>query len=174
MKTKLVLIFLFLAATAFAQQPPQAPPGQPGPRPPASTPRPGDHDFMADMHQNLFPPDFVMRNRQAINLTNEQSEFIKNEVLKSQSKFTELQWQMMSEQENASTLLKADHVDETAALAELDKILNLEREIKRAQLGLVIRIKNKLTPDQLAKLRQLKQQGGAMATPHPEPPGGDE
>lgn len=148
LKTTTVL-FLFLCVLGFAQD-----------RTPQAS-RPSDDPI----GQNLFPPDLVMRNRQAIALTAEQSEFIKNEVQKAQANFTDLQWQMMAEQETLASLLKQDHVDETQALAELDKVLNLERTIKHAQVSLVLRIKNRLTPEQQAKLRELKQQ-----EPPPVPP----
>jgi Spy/CpxP family protein refolding chaperone len=150
MKQKAVLVLvLLLSVTAIAQD-----------RPPQPGPRPGDDPIA----QNLFPPDLVMRHRQAIGLSAEQSEFIRTEVQKSQARFTDLQWQMMGEQETMANLLKQGHADEAQVLAELDKVLNLEREIKRAQLSLVIRIKNQLTPEQQAKLRELKQQ-----EPQPQP-----
>jgi len=124
-------------------------------------PHPGDDPIA----RNLFPPDLVMRNRQAIALTTEQSEFIKTEVQKVQAHFTDLQWQMMAEQEALASLLKQEHTDEAQVLAELDKVLNLEREVKRAQISLVLRIKNKLTPEQQAKLRELKQQEATPVSP---------
>jgi len=43
-------------------------------------------------------------------------------------------------------------VNEQNVLAQLDKVLDKEREIKRTQLALMIRIKNKLTPDQQDRL----------------------
>jgi len=126
---------------------------------------PQPHSGDDPIAQNLFPPDFVMRNRQAIALTTEQSEFIKTEVQKVQARFTDLQWQMMAEQEALASLLKQDHADEAQVLAELDKVLNLEREIKRAQISLVLRIKNRLSPEQQAKMRELRHQEAPTLTP---------
>jgi Spy/CpxP family protein refolding chaperone len=45
-------------------------------------------------------------------------------------------------------------------LDEVDRILNLEREIKRAQVGLMVRIKNMLTPAQQAKLSDIRSRMG--------------
>ena len=50
---------------------------------------------------------------------------------------------------------QAASVDEQKVLAQLDKILNLERELKRTQLMVALRIKNKLTEEQQNKLREL-------------------
>jgi hypothetical protein len=55
-----------------------------------------------------------------------------------------------------SALLGQNTPDEQQVMAQLDKVLNVEREIKRAQLGLMVRLKGKLTPDQQAHLRQLR------------------
>jgi Spy/CpxP family protein refolding chaperone len=41
-------------------------------------------------------------------------------------------------------------------MSQLDKVLNSEREIKRTQISLLIRIKNKLTPEQQAQLQKLR------------------
>jgi hypothetical protein len=41
-------------------------------------------------------------------------------------------------------------------MAQLDKVLNTEREVKRTQIALMVRIKNKLTPEQQSRLRQLR------------------
>ncbi len=54
------------------------------------------------------------------------------------------------------SLVKQERIDEQSVLAELDKILDLEREIKRAQISLVVKIKNTLTPEQQARLQELK------------------
>ena len=43
-------------------------------------------------------------------------------------------------------------MDEQQAVAQLEKVLAVEREIKRGQVAFMIRLKNKLTPEQQAKL----------------------
>jgi hypothetical protein len=50
-------------------------------------------------------------------------------------------------------------VDESALHQQLDKILDLEREAKHLHIGLVVSIKNLLTPEQQAKLREIAKQG---------------
>ena len=130
-------LLLFAAGAAPAQQPPQPP--QPDP-----------------IGENLFPPELVMQYQQAIGLSEEQRDLIKAEIQKAQARFTDLQWQLQSEVETMASLLKAPRADEQQTLAQLDKILGLERELKRAQFTLVVRIKNILSPEQQARLRELK------------------
>ena len=178
----LCAILLVATVVAFSQQPPEQPPqpqepGQHPPRPagpphqpigaqpaqpqhPDQPPQPAQppHDPLAG---NLFPPEFVMQHRRELGLTEEQKASIKDESIKASTRFNELQWQMQDEMETMATLMKSETVDEQKALAQLDKVLNIEREVKRTQLGLSIRIKNKLTSEQQMKLHELRRY------PHP-------
>lgn len=104
---------------------------------------------------NLFPPELIMQHQQALGLSEEQKNFVKTELLKTQTRFTELQWGLQEEVEKLSAAVKQDQVDETQALAQLDKVLGVEREIKRTYIGLLLRIKNKLTPEQQSRLREI-------------------
>jgi Spy/CpxP family protein refolding chaperone len=61
-----------------------------------------------------------------------------------------------AEGEKMSKLLQPTQVDETQVLEEVDRILALEREMKRTQIGLMVRIKNTLTPAQQAKLMEIR------------------
>lgn len=169
MKSKVIwLCAILLAAAVIAlsqdtpQPGPQQQPGQPGPqaaRPhqpgqPQQPPQPGQpSDPIA---QNLFPPELVMQHRQELGLTDEQRAAIKDEAIKASTRFSEIQWQMQDEMETMVNLMKGASVDEQKVLAQLDKILNIEREVKRTQLALSIRIKNKLTPEQQERLRELQ------------------
>ena len=104
----------------------------------------------------FFPPELVMQHQQSIGLTDQQKTFLKTELRKAQTRFTELQWQLSDESEKLVTLVKQEPADEPAVLAQLDKVLNAEREIKRTQLSLAIQIRNNLTPEQRARLTELR------------------
>jgi Spy/CpxP family protein refolding chaperone len=58
--------------------------------------------------------------------------------------------------EKLVSLVKQPHVDEQQILAQLEKVL--EREVKRAQVTLLVHIKNRLTPQQQAKLEEIRSQ----------------
>jgi len=136
----LCALLLLTAATMYGQQ------MSPDQRPPANDP----------LGENFFPPELVMQHQQAIGLSDEQKNFFKAEFRKAQTRFTELQWQLQDELEKLVAVVKQDSVDESQALAQLDKVLGAEREIKRQQFALVILIKNKLTPEQRARLMEIK------------------
>lgn len=106
--------------------------------------------------ENLFQPELIMQHQQEIGLTDDQKSFLKAETRRVQQSFVELQWQMQDEFEKLFGSLKGERIDETQALAELDKVLDIERQVKRLQIGLLIRIKNNLTPEQQAKLAEIR------------------
>lgn len=133
--SKLCTLLLLAAAPLRAQQPQQDPIGQ-----------------------NVFPPELIMQHQEDVGLTDEQRSYMKNEIHQAQLRFTDLQWKAQDEVEKMVALLKLERVDEQQALAQLDKVVNAEREIKRAQIALLVRIKNKLTPEQQARLREFKSQ----------------
>jgi Spy/CpxP family protein refolding chaperone len=119
----------------------------------AQLPHPGP-DPVGD---NLFAPELIMQHQKAIGLDDAQKASIRSEIAKAQGRFTELQWQLQDAMESLVALLGQNAPDEQQVMAQLDKVLNVEREIKRAQLGLMVRLKGKLTPDQQARLRQLRE-----------------
>ncbi|OJJ17445.1 hypothetical protein BKI52_26600 [marine bacterium AO1-C] len=108
------------------------------------------------MMGDFFPPEMVMRYQQKIGLSNDQQKYISVEMQQAQTIFTELQWTLHREMEKMNQITNQENVKEKEAIAQLEKILNLEKQIKRQQLMLMIRIKNKLTNQQKAALRKLK------------------
>jgi Spy/CpxP family protein refolding chaperone len=69
-----------------------------------------------------------------------------------------MSWQMQAAAEQLGKLLDAQHIDEAKALAQADKVMGIEREVKKAHLTLLIRLKNLLTDVQRQKLAQLRKQ----------------
>ena len=115
-------------------------------QPPASDP----------LNDLMFPPELVMARQNAIGLSDAQKTYLRSEVSKAQTRFTELQWQLQDAMEGLTGLLKQPKADEAQVAAQLDKVLASEREIKHAQIGLLVRIKNNLTEEQQHRLRALR------------------
>jgi Spy/CpxP family protein refolding chaperone len=116
------------------------------------SPRPGEDPIA----QSLFPPELVMQYHDEIALSETQTKSIKEAIQKAQGRFLELQWEMQSETGKLALLLKARPIDEAAVLAQLDHVLSQEREVKRAQISLLVRIKNILTDAQQTRLMELR------------------
>ena len=108
---------------------------------------------------NLFPPDLIMQNQDAIGLTDEQRSFMMAEVQRTQGAVAGTQWRLQAAMERLGSVLRGNG-DENQALAQLDSVLSLEREVKRAQIGLLVRLKSRLTAEQQAALRRRMQRPG--------------
>jgi Spy/CpxP family protein refolding chaperone len=144
-----VLAFVLVTANLAAQG---APPM--GGRSPGAGPGP------EDWGRSFFPPELVMQHQSEIGLQDSQRAALTSAIQQAQSKFMDTQWKLSAEGEKMGRLLQGPQVDEAAVLDEVDRILNLEREIKRAQVGLMVRIKNMLTPAQQAKLSDIRSRMG--------------
>jgi len=110
--------------------------------------------------QSFFAPELVMQHQDAIGLSEEQKTHLKGEIREAQLKFTEWQWKLQDEREKLVGLIKQPHVEEKDALAELEKVLAIEREIKRLQITMLVHIKNNLTPEQQSKLAEIRGKAG--------------
>jgi len=129
---RLVPLLLVLALPGFGQQPPDP------------------------IAESVFPPELVLQHQDAIALSDAQKKTIRAEIKSAQGRFLDLQWALQSEVSKLVALLKPPHVDEAKALAQLGRVLDGEREVKKAQIALLVRLKNVLTPEQQARLADLR------------------
>jgi len=140
----LVAFLLSCALPAGAQQM--------GPRPVGPGPMMRRPAFLG----HVFQPDLIMRHQSDIDLTPAQREAITKAMSETQQKVVDLQWQFEAESQELTKLLDRETVDEAAALAQAQKVMSAEQQIKTEHLAMLIRIKNQLKPAQQAKLRELQ------------------
>jgi Spy/CpxP family protein refolding chaperone len=107
----------------------------------------------------FFPPELVLMARDRIALTQEQQDALRTRLEKTQPRSDELRSKLEKETAALAALAKQERVDEKALLAQLDKVLDVEREVKHLHIGLGVAIKNLLTPEQQAKLREIVKGG---------------
>ena len=165
MKAIILFVLTFLTAVAgVAQQPAQpAQPAHPAPQrraphPPnapgqPNQPRPPNHDPLAHL---MFPPDMILNHARQLSLTDEQKTFMRGEIQRTTASFQELQWKLHDQMELLHETMKATSVNEQQALAQLEKVLELERDIKRLHIGLAVRLKNRLTAEQQETLHKMR------------------
>jgi Spy/CpxP family protein refolding chaperone len=103
----------------------------------------------------FFSPDLVLLARDKIGLTQEQGAALRAYIEKAQPKTDELRAKLKSETAALSALAKQEPVDGTALAAQFDKVLDVERELKQLHVGLLVAIKDLLTPEQRTKLREI-------------------
>ena len=172
MKLTIAIVFaaaLFVVTVVTGQQPPHPPqspdargadnvPNHPNPPPPP--------DPLAHL---MFPPDMILGHARDLNLTDDQKAFMRAEVQKATTMFQELQWKLQDQAELLHETMKSTSVNEQQALAQLDKVLEIEREIKRLHIGMAVRLKNRLTPEQQEQLHKMREHHPGMPS-GPAPP----
>jgi len=156
------IIVAVASVTLVSAQEPQPPQG-PNPQGQMRQPQPPD-DPLAD---TMFPPDMIMQHQRELGLTDEQKTFMRTEINRAMTRFNELQWQEQDLMEALHATMKAPQINEQQAMAQLDRVLDTEREIKRLHFGLNIAIKNKLTSEQQMKLQSMR---NVMAGPRMDGP----
>lgn len=114
-----------------------------------------------------------MRNQKAINLTPDQQSTIREEMRKAMPRFTELQWQLSAEEETLESLVRADAPDEKQILAQFDKLMLVESELKRVRFALLVRLRAILTPEQQKKLEEVKKHDRPGDSGQRPPPRGE-
>jgi len=116
------------------------------------------------IESRVFPPELVMDHQAELAIDPTQRDAILKEVSQSQSEMVHLQWDLQGEKEKLAKILDADHVDETKSRDAAAKLMEKENKVKAQNLGMLVRVKNLLKPEQQAKLRELRD-GPIKTTP---------
>jgi uncharacterized membrane protein len=106
--------------------------------------------------ERLFPPDLVLHNGEAIGLSDEKREEVRSLAMKAQDRFEELEKGMKKEQEAFVAALGEEKLDNAEVLKQLDRVMAQEREVRREQFKLMLSVRGLLTPEQRAKLNDLR------------------
>ena len=153
MKRSMLALLLMLGAATIAAQTPlaaQRAPGSSAGSGGGAGPGPGAGP--EDWGRHFFAPEFVMQHQSEIGFQDAQREALKSAIQQAQGKMMDVQWKLSGEGEKMGRLIQGTQVDEAQVLEQADRMLGLEREIKKAQLSLLVRIKNTLTAQTLTDL----------------------
>ena len=151
---KKVFALLVLALTiGFAVVPARAQGASPPPQGPGTPPPRMPHDPLGNV---MFTPEMIMQHQRELVLTDQQKTYLRSEIGKTSARFSDLQWRLHDAMEALGETMKTVQVNEQHALAQLDRVLDTEREIKRLHMELAIKIKNNLTAEQQQKLQNIR------------------
>jgi len=106
---------------------------------------------------NLFPADLIMKNREKISLTDQQAEKIKSIHAKNAGDFATLRWDLDAENEKLKKLLKEANLNGTAIQQQMDKVLQLETQLKKKQLSNLLALRAELKDQQVKELQTLSE-----------------
>lgn len=122
----------------------------------SKVPREEKSKFVRDPFDALYPPELVMEHQIELGLDESERQTLRQAVQQAQVKFTDLQWRLSAETERLDAILRGSVLQEREVLDQVDRVLALERDLKRTKIALLVRIKNTLTPAQQAKLGELR------------------
>ena len=97
----------------------------------------------------LYRPEMLMRSQGELGLTGEQRTAITDAIKAAQDRLSTLQWDLAAKNEAVGKLVAPDHVDAEAALAAASQTIDLEGQIKKEHLKLLLQIRDGLLDDQV-------------------------
>lgn len=109
------------------------------------------------LNEHLFPPGLVLQNVEQLNLSDSQVQVIQEAADKAKEEIPQAQEMLKTEMDNLDQLLKAEPGDEAAILAQLNKVLQTEQQIKNIHFSMLVRVRGQLTADQRNSLRKIRE-----------------
>jgi Spy/CpxP family protein refolding chaperone len=157
-RDKHLALVMIIASVLLAVSPLNAQPTAPG------TPQPSPNDAdppaaqgnILNEHLVLFVPELVLPNTEQLNLNDNQVQTIEADVDATKEQLSQAQEMLKTETNNLDQLLKAEPGDEAAILAQLDKVLQIEQQIKVLHFSMLVRIRSQLTADQRGSLEDIR------------------
>lgn len=104
----------------------------------------------------LFAPNVILENQAELNLSKEQFTKIRAAVVEVQTSVAEHEWDMREAYLKLMAELDRKPVSEAAVLEHASAALLAENEVKKRQMAMLVRLKNLLTPEQVATLEAIE------------------
>lgn len=105
----------------------------------------------------LFAPEHILEHREALDLSREQYSAIRAAVVETQSGIAGYEWDLTEAYQKLLTALDASPIDADEANRYVEQALDAENEVKKAQVRLLVNLRNLLSEEQVVKLRRLTQ-----------------
>jgi Spy/CpxP family protein refolding chaperone len=114
---------------------------------------------VTSFEQALFAPELVMQRQDALALTADQRKSITETLKTLETETIDLQWKVQAEQAKLIALLEQRPINESAASAQMAKLLDVEAAVKQKHFLSLARIKNTLTDAQVQQLNVFSRCG---------------
>lgn len=105
----------------------------------------------------LFAPNIILENQAELGLSDSQRQQIREIVISTQTTVSEHQWDMREAYIDVMGELDRPTIDESTVAEMLQLVLETENRVKLAQVSMLIRLRNLLTEEQVAVLREVNQ-----------------
>ena len=104
----------------------------------------------------FFNVDMILKYRSEIDLSEEQAKTIKSLYNSSMSEFNSLKWDLDYAFKELKEAISPAKVDLELAESKMQTVLELEEKLKMQRLAMFVELKNELTSEQQAKLKELR------------------
>jgi Spy/CpxP family protein refolding chaperone len=105
----------------------------------------------------LFAPNVILERQDELGLSDMQRQQIREIVLSTQATVSERQWDMREAYREVMLELDAAQINEPTVIEMVQAVLETENSVKLAQVSMLVRLRNLLTAEQLALLRETAQ-----------------
>ncbi len=106
----------------------------------------------------LYEPEFVFAHAEEIGLTEPQRRDLIDAVVAIQGDVTRMELEAVGDMRRLEALLAEEEIDIEAVTPLVDRLLEVENDIKRRYLSLMIELHNSLSPAQRDRLDQLREE----------------
>ena len=103
----------------------------------------------------LFPPNVILEHREALGLTREQFTAIRQAVVEVQANVAEHEWDLAAAYQEVLAELDRSPIDDQRVLELVGQALAAENEVKKLQVGMLLKLRTLLTDEQMETLREL-------------------
>ncbi len=111
----------------------------------------------------LFPPEFIAANAELISLSESQQEKLRGALDQAKGRFEEFGPRLKEAAEALGKAIEEKGADHAAVMAQFEKVQDCEREMKRAQFGLMMELRGILNEEQRTWLTELKAKQAGQA-----------
>jgi Spy/CpxP family protein refolding chaperone len=117
-----------------------------------------DHDLEAQLRPFLAPPEMVMRFQRQLDINDEQRQAIRQKITDLQTEIMDLQWDLQDQGQVLVELVRQEAADLSAALTQLDRVLEVESSIKKRHMQMLLEIRQILNTEQRLRLQELMEE----------------
>jgi hypothetical protein len=104
----------------------------------------------------LFAPQLILQHQDELSLSKEQFTAIRAAVVEVQGAVAAHEWDLREAYMQAMNDLDESPVDERQVMESIQSALLAENEVKKLQVGLLIKLRNLLTDEQMEYLRSVE------------------
>jgi Spy/CpxP family protein refolding chaperone len=104
----------------------------------------------------LFAPNVILEHQDELDLSREQFTAIRAAVVEVQGAVAEHEWDLREAYQRVLSDLDESPVDQDKVMANVEKALLAENEVKKLQVNLLIELRNLLTDEQIQFLQSVR------------------